>query len=107
MAIKRCLSQCPVTTLNDFFFLFQFIKQKEWILQNYPKDTRYESIILTVQEGGNILTASTMQYLSELHRFRPCPNQKILTLKFTITGVPRFMLLMWGPKRKTAEAKTV
>ena len=22
------------------------------------------------------------------------------------TGIPRFMLLMWGPKRKTAEAKT-
>ena len=84
MAIKRCLLQCAVTTLNDFF-LFQFIKQKEWILQNYPKDTRYESIILTVQEGGNILTASTMQYLAELHRFRSCPYRKIITIKFTGT----------------------
>ena len=23
-----------------------------------------------------------------------------------ITGIPRFTLLMWGPKRKTAKAKT-
>ena len=67
------------------FFLFQFIKQKEWILQNYPKDTRYESIILTVQEGGNILTASTMQYLAELHRSGPYPYRKVLTIKFTGT----------------------
>ena len=87
-----------------FFFLFQFIKQKEWILQNYPKDTRYESIILTVQEGGNILTASTMQYLAELHRFRPCPHPKILTIKFTSTSIPRFTLLMRGHKIKTTEA---
>ena len=89
------------------FFFFQFIKQKEWILQNYPKDTRYESIILTVQEGGNILTASTMQYLAELHRFRPCPHQKILTIKFTSTGIPRFTLLIWGQTKKTQKAKTM
>ena len=32
-------------------------------------------------------------------------NTKVAGSFFNKTDIPRFMLLMWGPKRKTAEAK--
>jgi len=45
-----------------------FISQRDWILSNFPKDTRYETIILsTREENGNILTADTIRYLLSLH----------------------------------------
>jgi hypothetical protein len=46
------------------FISFQFIRQKEWIQENFPKDTRYETIIISTQNNdGNILTAEAIQYV--------------------------------------------
>lgn len=46
---------------------FQFIRQREWILENFPKDTRYETVIMSTSEAdGNVLTAQTIQYVSRL-----------------------------------------
>jgi len=46
-----------------------FIKQRNWILSNFPKDTRYETVLISHDKSiGNVLTAHTMQYLLKLHR---------------------------------------
>ena len=46
-------------------FVFQQIKQREWVLTNFPKDTRYETIILSSKDGQtNLLTAETIKYVS-------------------------------------------
>ena len=43
----------------------QRIKQKEWITKHFPKDTRYETIILSSNfEDGNILVPETLLYVS-------------------------------------------
>ena len=44
---------------------YQFVDQNAWIKENYPKDMRYESIIVYSKNGtsGNILTAASIQYV--------------------------------------------
>ena len=44
---------------------YQFVDQNAWIKENYPKDMRYESIIVYSRNGtsGNILTAASIQYV--------------------------------------------
>jgi len=42
-----------------------FIAEREWILDNFPKDTRYETLVLASKEPhGNVLTAETIRYVS-------------------------------------------
>ena len=43
----------------------KFIEQKAWIAENFPRDRRYENLIL---ESENILTADTVRYVSAMHR---------------------------------------
>ena len=51
--------------ITIILFVFQQIKQREWVLTNFPKDTRYETIILSSKHGQtNLLTAETMKYVS-------------------------------------------
>lgn len=45
----------------------QYIAQAKWIAQNFPKDKRYENIIIHNGDSGNVLKASYMQYVS-----KPC-----------------------------------
>ena len=44
---------------------FQYTEQKDWISENYPKDKRFETIIVASTDGmsGNVLTDSTIQYV--------------------------------------------
>ena len=44
-----------------------FVAEREWILQNFPKDTRYETVILSSEEK-NVLTADTIKYILKLHQ---------------------------------------
>ena len=44
--------------------IFQFIEQKAWIAENFPKDRRFENLIL---ESENILTAETVKYVGDDH----------------------------------------
>ena len=44
-----------------------FVSEREWILQNFPKDTRYETVILSSEEK-NVLTADTIKYIMKLHQ---------------------------------------
>ena len=44
----------------DFRFSFQFNEQKAWIADNFPRDRRYENLIL---ESENVLTADTVRYV--------------------------------------------
>ena len=39
----------------------QFIEQKIWIAENFPRDRRYENLIF---ESENVLTADTIRYVS-------------------------------------------
>lgn len=41
-----------------------FLKDKKWIEENFPKDMRYESVII---EGDNVLTPDHIQYLAKLN----------------------------------------
>ena len=51
---------------NNFHDLsFQTIDQKAWIQDNFPKDTRYESVIITAKDGDNVLSNITIQYVSQ------------------------------------------
>ena len=51
--------------ITIILFVFQQIKQREWVLTNFPKDTRYETIILSSKDGQtNLLTAETIRYVS-------------------------------------------
>ena len=56
----------------------QFIKQRNWILSNFPKDTRYETVLISSSSSdnsiGNVLTAQTMQYV------RKNDNRAVLTV---------------------------
>ena len=58
----------------------QFIKQRNWILSNFPKDTRYETVLISSSSSdnsiGNVLTAQTMQYV------RKNDNRAILTVSW-------------------------
>ena len=44
-----------------FPLLLQFTKQRSWIKEHFPKDTRYETIIIS---GDNVLLASHIRYVS-------------------------------------------
>ena len=56
-----------IHTVVLFFYtnFYQFVDQNAWIKENYPKDMRYESIIVNSKNGtsGNILTAASIQYV--------------------------------------------
>ncbi|TRY79298.1 hypothetical protein TCAL_08847, partial [Tigriopus californicus] len=41
-----------------------FLEDKKWIEENFPKDMRYESVII---EGDNVLTPEHVQYLAKLN----------------------------------------
>ena len=47
--------------LRTFSLTFQFIEQKQWISENFPKDRRFETIIGSAE---NVLTADYMRYVS-------------------------------------------
>ena len=50
-------------SINHFnIFLRQFIEQKAWIAENFPKDKRFEYVIIT---GDNVLTAETFSYVRQ------------------------------------------
>ena len=44
-----------------FPLLLQFTKQRSWIKEHFPKDTRYETLIIS---GDNVLLASHIRYVS-------------------------------------------
>ena len=46
----------------------QFVEQNKWIKENYPKDKRYESILVYTKDGisGNVLTAASIQYVNTI-----------------------------------------
>ena len=52
-------------------FFCQFVDQNAWIKENYPKDKRYESVIVYTTNGtnGNVLTAASIQYVISLNIF--------------------------------------
>ena len=47
-------------TKYTFVDLLQFIEQKAWIAENFPRDRRFENLILASE---NILTADTVKYV--------------------------------------------
>ena len=42
---------------------FQFLDDKQWINDNFPRDMRYENVMLY---SDNVLKASYMQYVSSI-----------------------------------------
>ena len=64
------------------FIFFQFVTQKEWISQNFPKDRRYESVIVSAK-NGNVLNNATIRYVSECTEllYLPCATCNISYLK--------------------------
>ena len=52
-----------VNLLTQPHIVFQFIEQKAWIAENFPKDRRFENLIL---ESDNVLTADTVKYVKEI-----------------------------------------
>ena len=44
-------------------FALQFREDKKWIENNFPKDMRYESVILS---GDNVLQPEYFQYVSQV-----------------------------------------
>ena len=57
-------------TKHTFVDLLQFIEQKAWIAENFPRDRRFENLILA---SDNVLTADTVKYVR---------NQKRTDLEF-------------------------
>ena len=45
-----------------FFYMssYQFIEQKAWIAETFPKDRRYENLMVV---GEDVLTADTVRYV--------------------------------------------
>ena len=46
-------------------YIFQFIEQKAWIAKTFPRDRRFENLIAV---GEDVLTAETVNYVSETNR---------------------------------------
>ena len=47
---------------NSIFF--QFIPEKQWVLEKFPKDQRYQSVALSTNDpNGNVLTADSIRYV--------------------------------------------
>ena len=72
-SIGKITKRCVKGTIHTFVLFFhthfyQFVDQNAWIKENYPKDMRYESIIVSSKNGtsGNILTAASIQYVRML-----------------------------------------
>jgi hypothetical protein len=67
--VTKCEIDLKETIHTVVLFLYtnfyQFVDQNAWIKENYPKDMRYESIIVYSKNGtsGNILTAASIQYV--------------------------------------------
>ena len=65
---------------------FQFVQQKEWIAANFPKDKRFEYLIL---EAENVITAETFKYVSicEIESTSTC----LIFFVFYIHSLPSLM----------------
>lgn len=85
---------------NSCFFLkkrghnssssLQFIKQRNWILSNFPKDTRYETVLISAKaQHGNVLTADTVQYVSIIDKNTAVSNCVLSATATTSCGGER------------------
>ena len=83
--------------------ILQFIEQKAWIAANFPKDRRFENLIL---ESENVLTADTVKYVRNFLRLFLLEYISWSFLKLTTAFgnlshhlITHWMIFVWGLKK--------